>query len=60
MVLSLIISCCSDFEGRHKIPQFCVAVPAGVVAWGVGSLVGLILQQPDLVWAFFFVAWLAL
>ena len=59
MVLALIIRCCRDFEGRHKIPRFCVAVPSAVVAWGLGMLVQEIIHE-EIAWMVFFVVWLGL
>ena len=62
MVLALIrltIICCRNFEGRHKIPHFCVAVPSAVVAWGLGMLVQEIIHE-EIAWMVFFVVWLGL
>jgi hypothetical protein len=38
-MLGALIRCCTNFEGRHKVPKFVVAVPAALVAAGAGMLV---------------------
>jgi hypothetical protein len=58
-LIRLTIICCRNFEGRHKIPHFCVAVPSAVVAWGLGMLVQEIIHE-EIAWMVFFVVWLGL